>query len=95
MFIYVILFSLTACTKDPANLPDKVTGKGVERPAGQPTGDLVEKLIGSAGGTLTSDDGQIELVIPEGALNSETTIGIEPVTRTLVCLLYTSDAADD
>jgi hypothetical protein len=84
MFIYVILFSLTACTKDPANLPDKVTGKGVERPAGQPTGDLVEKLIGSAGGTLTSDDGQIELVIPEGALNSETTIGIEPVTRTLV-----------
>lgn len=48
---------------------------------GTPDGKLVNKEIGSAGGKIVSDDNRVELIFPAGALTSNTTISIQPVTN--------------
>ena len=48
---------------------------------GTPDGEPVRKEIGPAGGTIISEDGKIELIFPEGALTSNTTISIQPSTN--------------
>lgn len=55
-----------------------VTAKGI------PNGVVVTKTIGASGGTLSSADGHISVVIPEGALAANEEIGIQPVSRQLV-----------
>src|SRR5688572_15017641 len=48
---------------------------------GAPDGKLVSKEIGSSGGTIISEDGKVELIFPEGALTTTTTISIQPTTN--------------
>ena len=48
---------------------------------GKPDGVLVSQKIGKDGGTLISSDNKITLIIPEGALSSETLISIQPTTN--------------
>ena len=50
-------------------------------PVGTPTGTIVTKTIGSAGGSLTSADGRVNLTIPANALAANTDISIQPVTN--------------
>lgn len=57
------------------------TGQAVVTDVGTPTSGPVTKTIGSAGGTIISDDGKVELVIPAGALASNTDISMQPVTN--------------
>ncbi|MBS1752316.1 MAG: hypothetical protein JST63_20635 [Bacteroidetes bacterium] len=54
----------------------------LERPKGISTGMAVTKVIGASGGTLQSADGSMHIVVPAGALNTNTTITIEPITNT-------------
>jgi len=84
IFFSVLLILLSACTKHGEEAPPITPGEIVARPVGVSTGDRVEMSIGAEGGTLKSEDGGFELQIPPGALASTTTIGIEPITRTLV-----------
>jgi hypothetical protein len=44
---------------------------------GSPIGNLVSKTIGSGGGSLTSDDGKVQLTIPASALAVNTDISIQ------------------
>lgn len=48
---------------------------------GAPDGKLVSKEIGPSGGNIVSDDGRVELIFPQGALVSTTTISIQPITN--------------
>src|SRR4249919_643884 len=48
---------------------------------GIPIGDPITATIGPSGGTLVSDDGVTELIIPAGALASNTPISIQTVTN--------------
>ena len=46
---------------------------------GEPDGELVSRMMNGDGGRLISLDKKVELIIPPGALSSETTISIQPV----------------
>ena len=48
---------------------------------GKPDGEPVSKKIGKNGGTLVSSDNKMTLIIPAGALSSETLISIQPSTN--------------
>jgi hypothetical protein len=50
-------------------------------PVGKPSGEAVTVKMGKEGGTIASGDGRVELIIPEGALSSKTTISIQPITN--------------
>ncbi len=49
---------------------------------GTADGDPVSAVIGPGGGTISTPDGRLTVVIPEGALNADTEIGIQPITNT-------------
>jgi len=59
------------------NQNDKPTATAVGTPAGPKT----SKLISKTGGSITSDDGLIELEFPNGALANDDTITIQPITN--------------
>ncbi len=82
----ILLFAMLGCSKthSPENEPEKPSPAGVVRPPGQSIGQRVEKVIGKEGGTIEAGDGRLAIVIPPGALDKNTTIGIEPVSRTLI-----------
>jgi len=48
---------------------------------GKPIGEEVTEEIGKDGGTITSDDGRIELIFPQEALNKKKKIKIRAVTN--------------
>ena len=48
---------------------------------GKPDGVKTEMQIGKEGGSFTSSDGKLRLVIPEGAVSKKTTFSIQPVTN--------------
>lgn len=81
---YLLLFCcifLVACKKKDIT-PDPYTDLEPAITAiGTPVGAPVAKSIGSAGGSLISPDGRLELKIPAGALNSSINITIQPVTN--------------
>ncbi|GAO43078.1 hypothetical protein [Flavihumibacter petaseus] len=89
MSTYLVGIALLAaiapgCQKDHDKIPvdDEVEITPLVRPQGQSLGPVVSKQIGAAGGTVETPGGAIKLQIPPGALNAETTIGIEPITNT-------------
>lgn len=51
--------------------------------SGQPVGTAVNKIIGPAGGTIVSSDGQATLAIPAGALTVSTNISIVPISNSM------------
>ncbi len=48
---------------------------------GQPLGEVISLSIGPEGGSLTSADGAVKLVLPAGALTKTTTISIQSITN--------------
>jgi hypothetical protein len=80
---YLILVLLLAVASLPACKKDKGTpnAKPAVTPVGTNNGNPVSQTIGSAGGTIVSDDGEMELVIPAGALTANTVITIQPITN--------------
>ncbi len=52
--------------------------KGTVTEVGKPIGAPIQKTIGPAGGSITTPDSAVTLVIPAGALKAETTISIQP-----------------
>jgi hypothetical protein len=50
-------------------------------PLGDNAGAAVSGSIGAAGGTLTSSDGRVQLVVPAGALSQTTNITIQPIVN--------------
>lgn len=82
--IIVIIFLFVSVALSAQDIPaDDTTAKPAITEAGKPTGKIVEKMMNKDGGTLVSGDGNLELIIPSGALSKKTTISIQPVTNTM------------
>lgn len=78
----VISLTVTACNKkeNPIDLP--LGGKVVPTPIGITMGEPYYELVDREGANVKSPDGNIELLIPPGALDETTEIGIEPLKNT-------------
>jgi len=50
---------------------------------GAPMGDKVTKNIGPAGGSLTSPDGKLTLIVPQNAVTETVSFSIQPITDTV------------
>jgi hypothetical protein len=48
---------------------------------GKPDGEKTEMKIGKEGGSFTSSDGRIRLLVPEGAVSKKTNFSIQPTTN--------------
>lgn len=83
----VAVMFLVACSDDSTGPPPDDGGNN-NNPTpqatapGTPNGIATTATIGAAGGTLASDDGLFAIDIPAGALSSDTTITIQPITNT-------------
>ena len=76
-----ILVIVSGCNKD--NDDSKSGGNGAATDIGSPTGSPVSGTFDASGGTLASQDGRVELIIPPGALASATTITLQPITNNI------------
>jgi len=76
---FLLLFSIEALSQKNASEDD------VAKPAitaiGKPDGEKTEMKIGKEGGSFTSSDGKIRLIIPEGAVSKKTNFSIQPTTN--------------
>jgi hypothetical protein len=79
LVLLVAVVILGGCKKNGSGTPDI---KPTVTPIGTIDGAAKTQTIGSAGGTIVSDDGEMELVIPPGALTTNTDITIQPITNT-------------
>jgi hypothetical protein len=79
----VLLLIFTACRKTKHDLPAGPQNPGPASAAatnvGTPTGAVVQKTIGTGGGSITSSDGKITLTIPAGALDADQNISVQPI----------------
>jgi len=77
--ILVIAFA-TCVENDPAlGVPEEEEGIPEPTPVGTPVDDMVTKEIGPDGGSISSVDDNLKLVIPVGALNTTTSISVQPI----------------
>jgi hypothetical protein len=76
--LFMAAWTLAACKKDGGGAPDL---KPAITAVGNNDGSPVTKTIGSAGGSIMSADGEMELIIPAGALATNTDITIQPITN--------------
>jgi hypothetical protein len=76
-----IIVTISACKKNNDPSPQQPTITPVATAVGTPDGTAISQNIGSSGGTITSSDGTMEIVIPSGALSANTNISIQPITN--------------
>ena len=83
----ICLLTMAACQKTNSsngsggNTGGDTTDIPFITPLGDTTGSPVSGSIGANGGTLTSSDGRVELIIPPGALSQTTNITIQPIVN--------------
>ena len=80
--IIVVIFLFLSVTGSAQNdsIEDTASRPAIT-PAGKPDGEKTEMKIGKDGGSFTSSDGKIRLIIPEGAVSKKTTFSIQPATN--------------
>ena len=76
------LLTILAHAQEDSNIKDSFLFKPTA--TGQPDGEKSSIIMDKEGGRLISTDQKIELVFPEGALATKTTISIQPVTNTSI-----------
>lgn len=74
-----VITALLGCGGGGASAPSSPTPPAVTA-AGTPIGVATTKVVGAAGGAVNSDDAFFTVIIPAGALGSDVTIGIQPIT---------------
>lgn len=80
----LLIGSFAACKKNddkPADVEDNRPATVFEK--GAPVGAAITKLIGPAGGILTTPDGRILITIPPAAIRDAITFSLQPVMSTL------------
>jgi hypothetical protein len=87
--IPAFILLLASCNKLKPDLPvvtqpSTQQSTGLVTPVGVPAGNADTKTIGSGGGTLTSADGRFTITIPTGALTTDKTITVQPISNTNV-----------
>ena len=63
------------------NAAEDTTVKPAITAIGKPDGEKAEMKIGKEGGSFTSSDGKIRLIIPEGAVSKKTSFSIQPTAN--------------
>jgi len=83
IIISAITIVLSACKKNDISVPNNHPGlhTGTVTGKGTPAGNLITKTIGSSGGNISSADVNILVTIPEGAVSTNTTFSIQPITN--------------
>ncbi len=85
VLLIVVLSILSYSCKKTGSSSNGNTGGGNGQPSitavGTPIGNPVTINIGAAGGSITSEDGRVQLTIPAGALTANTAITIQAVTN--------------
>lgn len=83
LFLVFTLIVPLACEQGGVEQPDELSIiTPLVCPVGVSKGGAVTKTMGAAGGSLQSQDGRIRIEVPQGALTSNTTVSIEPVSNT-------------
>jgi hypothetical protein len=77
---FFLLISIVSFAQN--NILNDTIPKLVITEQGKPIGKIVEKIMNKDGGTIISEDGAVELIIPAGALSKKTTISIQTMTNT-------------
>jgi hypothetical protein len=82
--IIAFFFLLVAVNASAQNdVAEDTTAKPAITAIGKPDGKLKEMKIGKDGGSLSSSDRKITLIIPEGAVSKKTIFSIQPITNTM------------
>ena len=78
-FIFLLVSFITQAQEDKRKKDSMIlfAPTGIGTPDGEP----VSQQIGKEGGRIISSDNKAELIIPPGAMSSETMISIQPVTN--------------
>lgn len=77
IIVYILLLtSITSSAQNDA-AEDTITKPAITA-IGKPDGEKTEMKIGKEGGSFTSSDGKIRLIIPEGTVTKKTTFSIQP-----------------
>lgn len=80
----VICCTIASCKKKPGEEPVPAPeDKPVTAPHGKPIGDILTKSIGSSGGTIELPNSAIKVIVPAGAVDTETTFSLQRVENTL------------
>ncbi|WP_298715741.1 hypothetical protein [Chitinophaga sp.] len=82
--LMLLALAITAgCSKSDSGNdgpPDPAPATGTPTPVGAPDGTpAASAVIGAAGGTLSSADGQLKITIPAGAFTADQTVSIERI----------------
>lgn len=86
--IPAFILLLASCNKLKPELPVVTPpiqqSAGLVTPVGVPAGNADSKSIGPGGGSITSADGRFTISIPAGALSTDKTIIVQPISNTNV-----------
>ncbi|WP_127127050.1 hypothetical protein [Pseudoflavitalea rhizosphaerae] len=82
ILIMGLIISMISCKKN-ASTSETSIGEPVKSEKGEPAGAVVQQVIGPAGGNITSADGSLTIHVPAGAVATNTTFGIQPITNTI------------
>lgn len=82
LLFLVFIMLLSACKKNLSEAPQPQERTGKVCPVGVPSGQAITKPIGLTGGILTSSDERLTINVPAGAVESNQTFSIQPITGT-------------
>ena len=80
-FSLFILISSCHFSEDKSVPGPDTDHSGTVTEVGSPAGPLVTKQIGAQGGRITSADGRVELILPAGAVSTETPVSIQAISN--------------
>lgn len=80
IIVFVLLLASTIVYSQNGAV-ENTTAKPAITEKGKPDGEKTEMKIGKEGGSFTSSDAKIRLIIPEGAVAKKTTFSIQPTTN--------------
>jgi hypothetical protein len=78
--LFILLF-ISITTSAQNNAVEDTTAKPAITAIGKPDGEKTEMKIGKEGGSFTSSDGKMKLIVPEGAVSKNTTFSIQPAAN--------------
>lgn len=83
--ILLLLAFFVTCKKNDSNptssTPPTTNGTPEPTAIGTPVGPATSTTIGAAGGTATSYDGKMSVIVPAGVLVSDTTVSVQAITN--------------
>jgi hypothetical protein len=81
LFVAVLLSSCGGDDTNPMDDGNDDPTDAVPTAPGTPNGSPTTTTIGPAGGSLMSADGALQLIVPAGALTTDTALTIQPITN--------------